>query len=310
MSATIHLIHGFLGFGKTTIARQLAAELPAVLLTNDEFMVKLYGRNPPAEQFGDYFSRVDAIIWDLAEQIINAGTDVILDNGFWAKESRAAAYVRAKKITDNVIFHSIQCDMETARQSVLERNTNPDLMYIDENTFDLFLPQWQPIGPDENYSIVAHDNNIKELGYAAYIIPVREADGKKQVAFVRYKDGWHGKIGGRLNGDETPREALSREICEELGEASVFMARDAVQIPEKYICKIHNIFARRARNEEWTYFITKVSCDTELAFCETDNPGACIKWLDIDSLSDEKIIVFADSREYYSRVIIPAINKL
>jgi len=39
--ATIHLMHGFGGFGKTTIAKKLAKDLPAVRLTNDEFIANV-----------------------------------------------------------------------------------------------------------------------------------------------------------------------------------------------------------------------------------------------------------------------------
>jgi predicted kinase len=60
--ATIHLMHGFIGFGKTTIAEKLAKELPAVRLNNDEFMELLYGRNPPPELYQDYYNRIDGVI--------------------------------------------------------------------------------------------------------------------------------------------------------------------------------------------------------------------------------------------------------
>ena len=42
----IHLIHGFIGFGKTTLAKQLEKSLPAIRFTHDEVMLSKYGRNP------------------------------------------------------------------------------------------------------------------------------------------------------------------------------------------------------------------------------------------------------------------------
>jgi len=38
--AEIHLICGFIGFGKTTLAKQLEKDLPAIRFTHDEFMLK------------------------------------------------------------------------------------------------------------------------------------------------------------------------------------------------------------------------------------------------------------------------------
>ena len=46
MSAEIHLIHGFMGFGKTTLAKQLEKSLPAIRFTHDEIMLNRYGRAP------------------------------------------------------------------------------------------------------------------------------------------------------------------------------------------------------------------------------------------------------------------------
>ena len=39
--ATIHLMVGFIGFGKTTIAKKLEKDVSGVCLTHDDFMVKL-----------------------------------------------------------------------------------------------------------------------------------------------------------------------------------------------------------------------------------------------------------------------------
>lgn len=41
--ATAHLIHGFLGVGKTTFARQLEERLPAIRFSHDEWMARRYG---------------------------------------------------------------------------------------------------------------------------------------------------------------------------------------------------------------------------------------------------------------------------
>ena len=46
MSAQIHLIHGFIGFGKTTLAKQLEQSLPAIHFTHDEIMLDRFGRAP------------------------------------------------------------------------------------------------------------------------------------------------------------------------------------------------------------------------------------------------------------------------
>ncbi|MDR1338059.1 MAG: NUDIX hydrolase [Rickettsiales bacterium] len=162
-----------------------------------------------------------------------------------------------------------------------------------------------------NFKIVygnSRNIEIKEWKYAAYIFPVREINGQKQVAMAVYKSGWHGLIGGRLDGNETPSEAVCREVCEELGESAKFITYDAIEIPEKNRIKIRDVLFRRAENEEHTYFVKKVPADTELVFCEKGNPGFDVKWLNIDLLSDEKIIVFEDMRQYFINSVIPFIK--
>jgi predicted kinase len=46
---TVHLIHGYLGTGKTTRAKKLAEEVKGVRFNPDEWMVRLYGDDPPTD---------------------------------------------------------------------------------------------------------------------------------------------------------------------------------------------------------------------------------------------------------------------
>ena len=158
--ATIHLMVGFIGFGKSTIAKKLSKELPAVCLSHDDFMVMLYGRDIPEQEFRKKYDIVDTMLWGLASQIIKCGLDVIMDYGFWNKEKRAEAYSKAKKITDNIIFHNVHCDMQIAKQRVLTRTMeNNSSLKIDENCFDLLSKQFVPIEDNEKYKIINYDNS-------------------------------------------------------------------------------------------------------------------------------------------------------
>ena len=68
--------------------------------------------------------------WDLTVKNLNDKVFTQLQNNYYDftdslnnenKEKRAEAYSKAKKITDNIIFHNVRCDMQIAKQRVLTR---------------------------------------------------------------------------------------------------------------------------------------------------------------------------------------------
>ena len=78
--AILYLLVGLPGAGKTTRARQLAVEAPALRLTPDEWMIPLFGRDDPAAR--DVLE--GRLIW-VAMRALKLHTNVILDFGFWVK---------------------------------------------------------------------------------------------------------------------------------------------------------------------------------------------------------------------------------
>jgi len=158
---TVHFLCGYMGFGKSTIARRLAVQYNAVILNDDEFMRELFGRSLPEEQFRAAHEKVTEFTWRLGERIISIGTNVIFDRGFWSKQSRSAAVERASRFCDSLLFHQIECDMETAKKRVLNRTaTDLGALDINENTFDALSRFYEPISPDENLNVIYYKNTL------------------------------------------------------------------------------------------------------------------------------------------------------
>jgi predicted kinase len=153
MKPIAHLLHGFIGSGKTTFARQLERERGALRLSHDEWMVRLHGWNPPEEHFSGYMAQVMNLIWDEAALAVRAGTDVILDFGFWTRESRDLARERTRSIGAAAKFYSVSCPRHIMRARALERSKSPstDSLWIDGPGFDKLFADFEPMQDDEEF---------------------------------------------------------------------------------------------------------------------------------------------------------------
>ncbi len=164
--ATLHLICGYMGFGKTTISRKLGVRYNAVVLNDDEIMIELLGRNPPEEVFRPMEKRIESLTWKLAEKIISSGTSVILDKGFWSRQSRQEALERARIFCHDIQFHQIECDLEVAKRRVLKRNDiDENALEIEENTFNLFLDKYEPLSSDEGLNVLYYNNTLEGVNF-------------------------------------------------------------------------------------------------------------------------------------------------
>ena len=86
--ATLHLMVGLPGSGKTTEAKRLEAECSALRLSPDEWQFALFGNDVADPAHDERHSRVEELMWGVAEKVLRAGADVILDFGFWSKAER------------------------------------------------------------------------------------------------------------------------------------------------------------------------------------------------------------------------------
>jgi predicted kinase len=154
---TIHLIHGFKGFGRIMLVERLERDLPVVWFTHDELMQKLHFRNLPDSEYRITYDIVNDLLWELTEFVVSVGTAIALTYGLWLEESRKNVFDNVTKIIRNIMFHNIHCDVETAKKRVLDRtNTDDGSLFIDVDCFNKFLEQYEPIHKNEGYEIINH----------------------------------------------------------------------------------------------------------------------------------------------------------
>jgi predicted kinase len=82
--ARLLLVCGLPGSGKTTLSRQLQVTTGAIRMCPDEWIAAL-GFDGYDE---DARGRVEALQWALAQELLKAGQNVILEFGFWSRMER------------------------------------------------------------------------------------------------------------------------------------------------------------------------------------------------------------------------------
>lgn len=151
--ATVYLLCGFIGAGKTTFAKKLEARTGAVRITKDEWLIQMVGNDPTIAGYEDYDSRICELSRDVAFQLAAKGIDVIIDEGFWAKKERDEMRRRTWEVGAQSVVYFLDIPMATIRERVARRNMNPakDSFKIGGDLLDFYLQYWEPPGDDEDY---------------------------------------------------------------------------------------------------------------------------------------------------------------
>ena len=95
--------------GKTTYARKLEEELGAVVLSIDEVMLALFP-DGAGEMHDAYALRTEQYLLSLSLDILESGTDVILDWGLWTREQR-------DRLREFYRAHNFPCEIHYLRIS-------------------------------------------------------------------------------------------------------------------------------------------------------------------------------------------------
>jgi predicted kinase len=116
--ATLVLLCGLPGAGKTTLAKQLADEMPAVVMSPDQ---ELYERGI---SFFDEKARTDieAEQWKRALELAKSGKNVVLENGFWGREEREKLRIEAHALGLEIGLRYLDVPLEKLWQRVDARN--------------------------------------------------------------------------------------------------------------------------------------------------------------------------------------------
>jgi len=149
----VYIICGFIGAGKTTFAKKLEEKTGAVRITKDEWSISVIGNDPTVDGYAEWDTKIIELSRNVAFQLAEKGIDVIMDEGFWAKEQRVKLRRRIEAIGAKEVLYYVETPIEMIRERVMGRNNNltKDSFKISREMLDNYLKYWEPPSEDEDY---------------------------------------------------------------------------------------------------------------------------------------------------------------
>ena len=122
---TLYLTCGLPGSGKTTLAKRLEREAPALRLTGDEWLHELYpGISTPEAETGPGRNRVERLQWAIALRALALGCNVVLDWGVWARAERDLCRNGAREVGARVVLCFLDPPVDDLWRRLSQRNAN------------------------------------------------------------------------------------------------------------------------------------------------------------------------------------------
>lgn len=138
---------GLPGSGKTTLAKRLAPDVPAIRLCPDEWMVSL-----AVDLYDDDFrDRLENTFWAHAQDLLRGGQSVILEYGFWTRADRDQKRLGARALGAAVELHYLDVPADELWRRVDARNASAGWTAapITRELMRSWLPFFDAPGADE-----------------------------------------------------------------------------------------------------------------------------------------------------------------
>lgn len=149
--ATLFLICGLPGAGKTTLAKEIELARPALRLCPDEWIASIIADVTDRTELARLRSPVESIQWEVAKRALILGVDVVLEWGFWSKAERTYYRRQAEALGAHVELRYLAVDRDELWARLSKRNANLPLgtFTVTEDELDLWSSWFEPPTADE-----------------------------------------------------------------------------------------------------------------------------------------------------------------
>ena len=149
--ATLFLICGLPGAGKTTLAKQLEDTHAALRLCPDEWIAAILADPHDMAELDRLRTPVETVQWEMAKRLLMLGVNVILENGFWSRAERASYRAQAEALGARVELHYLEVSQDELWTRLAKRNTNlpPGTFAVTKEELALWWSWFEPPTKDE-----------------------------------------------------------------------------------------------------------------------------------------------------------------
>jgi len=156
---TLHFLCGKAGAGKSTLAKALASAHAATLISEDLWLMRLFGEQMTT--FDDYrvfARRLKRVVGPLAIELLQAGRSVVLDFPANSRESRAWFRSVFEQAGAGHVLHFVDTADALCLQQIARRNVErPEgSHHLTEAQFDYISSFFEPPEAAEGFQVQTH----------------------------------------------------------------------------------------------------------------------------------------------------------